>query len=146
MLAERVEVPESLEVFADPSLMVRAVSNIVRNALTWAPDGSFVHITASGAEGSVSLRIVDKGPGVPPSEWDKIFEAFQRLGDTPGPRGVGLGLAVARGFVESMGGKLVPAATPGSGFTMLMRLKAPGRDAADLSADQEGTTLTERSP
>jgi two-component system sensor histidine kinase KdpD len=69
--------------------------------------------------------VVDKGPGIPSSEREKIFEAFQRLGDAPGERGVGLGLAVARGFVEAMGGKLVPAATPGGGFTMLVRLQAP---------------------
>jgi two-component system sensor histidine kinase KdpD len=120
-----IEVPESIVVLADRTLLGRALTNIVRNALTWAPSGSFVHLTASESGEAVSLRVVDKGPGIPSSEREKIFEAFQRLGDAPGDRGVGLGLAVARGFVEAMGGKLVPAATPGGGFTMLIRLQAP---------------------
>ena len=62
------------------------------------------------------------GPGIPAAERTRVFEPFQRLGDRPagGGDGVGLGLAVARGFVEAMGGELVIEETPGGGLTMVL--------------------------
>jgi two-component system sensor histidine kinase KdpD len=79
-----------------------------------------VRLCGSGAAGRVELRIVDRGPGIPPSERDRVFEPFQRLGDRSLGAGVGLGLAVAKGFVEAMGGELSIEDTPGGGLTMVM--------------------------
>ena len=73
-----------------------------------------------GPAGRVELRVVDRGPGIPPSERDRVFEPFQRLGDRSLGAGVGLGLAVAKGFVEAMGGELSIEDTPGGGLTMVM--------------------------
>jgi two-component system sensor histidine kinase KdpD len=69
------------------------------------------------------LSVVDCGPGVPPGQWDAMFIPFQRLDDRSGP-GVGLGLAIARGFTEAVGGTLQPSPTPGGGLTMTVTVPA----------------------
>jgi two-component system sensor histidine kinase KdpD len=72
----------------------------------------------------VLIRVIDRGPGIPVSERDRIFQPFQRLGDSPSQgAGVGLGLAVARGFTQAMGGQLIIDDTPGGGATMIVELK-----------------------
>ena len=70
------------------------------------PDGPIRVFEARRHGGGVDLRVVDAGPGIPPDEREQVFQPFQRLGDSAGGDGVGLGLAVARGFVEAMGGEL----------------------------------------
>ncbi len=73
----------------------------------------------------VHLRVIDHGPGIPVDQRELIFLPFQRLGDNPSNgTGVGLGLAVARGFVDAMGGELVVEDTPGGGATMVLSLPA----------------------
>jgi len=97
-----------------------------------------VLLTASALGDRVELRVVDRGPGVPDTAKEEIFEPFQRRGDAPRGTGVGLGLAVARGFAEAMGGTLTAEDTPGGGLTMVLTLKtAPGRPLArpDLPAE-----------
>jgi two-component system sensor histidine kinase KdpD len=121
-----VEVPETLpRVHADPALLERAVANVVANALAWSPADRPVRIEACERGGRVELRIIDRGPGVPVDERDRMFQPFQRLGDSGGG-GVGLGLAVARGFVTAMGGEITPHDTPGGGLTMLLSLPVAG--------------------
>jgi two-component system sensor histidine kinase KdpD len=71
--------------------------------------------------GRLALRVGDRGPGVAVGDRDRIFEPFQRLGDRS-VGGVGLGLAVARGFVEAIGGELAAGDTPGGGLTMTVQL------------------------
>jgi two-component system sensor histidine kinase KdpD len=118
-----VDVPESLpRVAADAALLERAIANVAANARSWSPPGEPVRILGSSSAGRVELRVVDRGPGIPAAERTRVFEPFQRLGDRPagGGDGVGLGLAVARGFVEAMGGELVIEETPGGGLTMVM--------------------------
>jgi two-component system sensor histidine kinase KdpD len=119
----RVDLPESLpEVSVDPALLERAVANLVENALRYAPAGIPVRIEAGRVNGFVDLRVIDAGTGVPLAERDRVFSAFQRLGDNPNGSGVGLGLAVARGFVEAMGGEIVMDDTPGGGCTVVVSL------------------------
>jgi two-component system sensor histidine kinase KdpD len=119
-----VDVPEELaRVEVDPGLLERAVANIAANARTWSTNGP-VRIQGSQSGGRVELRVVDRGPGVPREDRERIFQPFQRLGDRSGTDGVGLGLAVARGFVEAMGGELKVEDTPGGGLTMVIGLKA----------------------
>jgi two-component system sensor histidine kinase KdpD len=67
--------------------------------------------------------VADRGPGVPPADREKVFAPFQRLGDSPDGQGVGLGLAVARGLTEAMGGTLTAEDTPGGGLTMVVSLR-----------------------
>jgi two-component system sensor histidine kinase KdpD len=120
-----VEVPETLSrVRADPALLERAVANLAENAVAWSPAGRPVRISASEAAGRVELRVVDRGPGIPKEERPRIFEPFQRSGDRPRGEGIGLGLAVAKGFVEAMGGTIELEDTPGGGLTVCIALEA----------------------
>ena len=124
--------PELPEVLADPGLLDRVVANLVQNALRYAPPGQPIRLAASSHAGRVELRIVDRGPGIPAADRDTVFAPFQRLDDSPRDgAGVGLGLAIARGFTEAMGGRLVAEDTPGGGLTMVVDLPcAPGTTAS----------------
>ena len=100
------------------------MANIVDNALAWSPEGSTVVVEAGAIGERVDLRIVDRGPGIPVEQRAKVFEPFQRLGDRSNGSGVGLGLAVAKGFVEAMGGSITVEDTPGGGLTMVIGMTA----------------------
>lgn len=120
-----LDIPETLPmVTVDKGLLERAVANIVENAVKYSPGAEPVLVSASTLGDRVELRVVDRGPGVPDAAKDRIFEPFQRYGDAPRGAGVGLGLAVARGFVESMGGTIEAEDTPGGGLTMVLTLRA----------------------
>ncbi|MFI9364596.1 ATP-binding protein [Kitasatospora sp. NPDC053057] len=129
----RLEVPETLPMIrADGGLLERSLANLVENAVKYSPDGVRVLVKADALEqpgrpGRVELRIVDRGPGVPEDAKERIFAPFQRYGDAPRGAGVGLGLAVARGFVEAMDGTVTAEDTPGGGLTMVVSLPAVGR-------------------
>ena len=125
--AERVdvEVDETLpRVKADAALLERVVANVVENALAWSPGDAHVRVEAVAAQDRVDLHVVDRGPGIPPARREDVFRPFQRLGDRSNGSGVGLGLAVARGFVEAMGGRIAVEDTPGGGVTMVISLEA----------------------
>jgi two-component system sensor histidine kinase KdpD len=122
-----LDVPETLPMVAvDPGLLERAVANLVENAVKYSPSGAPVLVAASALADRVEVRVADRGPGVPDEAKDRIFEPFQRHGDAPRGAGVGLGLAVARGFAEAMGGTLNAEDTPGGGLTMVLSLRAAG--------------------
>ncbi|MFJ9461578.1 ATP-binding protein [Kitasatospora sp. NPDC101447] len=129
----RLDVPETLPMIrADGGLLERSLANLVENAVKYSPDGVKVLVKADALEqpgmpGRVELRIVDRGPGVPEDAKEKIFAPFQRYGDAPRGAGVGLGLAVARGFVEAMDGSVTAEDTPGGGLTMVVSLPAVER-------------------
>ncbi len=108
-------------VCADPGLLERVVANLVDNALTHGRARDVVARTVV-RDGDVELRIVDHGPGLPPDRAESMFAPFQRRGDRDTASGVGLGLAVARGFTEAMGGTLRAEQTPGGGLTMVIAL------------------------
>ncbi|MFI1721014.1 ATP-binding protein [Streptomyces sp. NPDC020489] len=122
-----LDVPESLPMVAvDAGLLERAMANLVENAVKYSPPGRAVLVAASAIAERVEVRVVDRGPGVPDEAKDRIFAPFQRYGDAPRGAGVGLGLAVARGFAEAMGGTLNAEDTPGGGLTMVLTLRAAG--------------------
>lgn len=117
-------VPDELPlVVADPGLLERVLVNLVDNAQRFSPPGKAVVVTAEVHDsGSVALRVADHGPGVPEGRWDRLFVPFQRLDDRSTTTGLGLGLAIAQGFVEAMDGTIEPSATPGGGLTMTVTL------------------------
>jgi two-component system sensor histidine kinase KdpD len=121
-----VEIDETLpDVMADAGLLERVVANVVDNALRHGR-GAPVAVRASSHAERVELRVVDSGPGVPRDAVDGLFAPFQRLGDRDATVGVGLGLSVARGFTESMGGSLTAEDTPGGGLTVVISLGTAG--------------------
>ena len=133
-----VEIPDSLPaVRVDPGILERVIVNLTQNALRYSPAGQPPLLIASALGERVELRVVDRGPGIPRSQRDRIFVPFQRLGDTDNTTGVGLGLALSRGLTEAMGGTLEPEETPGGGMTMTLSLPAaPAPDG--LRADEPG--------
>ncbi len=123
--AVEVSVEETMpRVHADAALLERVVANLVGNALSWSPPDHPVRVDACAVGGRVDLRVVDRGPGIPPDQRDRMFQPFQRLGDQSNDGGTGLGLAVARGFVDAMGGEITVEDTPGGGLTVVVSLEA----------------------
>jgi two-component system, OmpR family, sensor histidine kinase KdpD len=116
--------PELPPVLADAGLLDRVVANLVDNALRHTPPDRPVTVSTGHVGDRVQLHVVDHGPGVPDSEKERMFNAFQRLGDAQGREGLGLGLAVARGLTEALGGLLIAEDTPGGGLTMVVDLPA----------------------
>ena len=117
--AERVDVADLPSAHVDPGLLERVVANLVANALRHS---EAVEVVGEAQGARVSLRVVDHGPGVEVADRARIFEPFQRRGDSGS--GVGLGLAVARGLTEAQGGTLEAQDTPGGGLTMSLELPA----------------------
>lgn len=120
--AVEVAVPDDLPlVQADPGLLERVVANLVNNAVHATPDGP-VTLRAERSGEQVLLKIIDRGTGIPPADRERVFAPFQRLDDRTTDGRMGLGLAIARGFTEAMGGTVTPEDTPGGGFTMTVAL------------------------
>ncbi|MFC9789534.1 ATP-binding protein [Rhodococcus sp. NPDC127528] len=121
---DRVHVDvDGSSVLADAGLLERALANLVDNALRYAAD-SPVRINAAQIGGRTVITVADTGPGIPRGSENAVFEPFQRLGDRDNTAGVGLGLSVARGFVEAMGGTVTATDTPGGGLTVVVDLPA----------------------
>jgi two-component system sensor histidine kinase KdpD len=137
-----VDVAEHLPaVVADAGLLERVVANVVDNALRHGvlptprtvdvdgdgritPDEPRIAIRASSHADRVELRVVDHGKGLPKRGAEAIFTPFQRLGDRDTSNGLGLGLSVARGFTDAMGGTIRAEDTPGGGLTIVISLPA----------------------
>ncbi|WP_371781466.1 ATP-binding protein [Streptosporangium subroseum] len=140
-LAERIEGNISVElpeIIADPALLERILVNLMSNAIRYSPAGQKVLVTGSWHGDHVEIRVIDRGPGIPPEAHDRVFMPFQRLGDRDNHTGVGLGLALSRGLAEAMGGTLTPEETPGGGLTMTLTLPISSRSQAVLAVAEEG--------
>jgi two-component system sensor histidine kinase KdpD len=96
-----------------------------------------VVVAASAFLDGVQIRVIDRGPGVPADRREDIFVPFQRLGDTDNSSGLGLGLALSKGFVEGMGGTLEYEETPGGGSTFVVALRVA---AASAGSPAQGTS------
>ncbi len=101
-------IDERTVVNADPGLLERALSNVVRNAATYAGAAGPIHISASEDRGEVVVSIADQGPGVAPESLQRLFEPFYREDEARNRKtgGVGLGLAIVRSAVEACGGSV----------------------------------------
>jgi two-component system, OmpR family, sensor histidine kinase KdpD len=140
--AVHIEIPDEVpDVIADGGLLERVVANVVENAVRHSPADRPVRVSAWPADGAVQLNVSDSGPGVSDEDKARMFEPFQRLGDTAAGEGIGLGLAVARGFAEALGGRLDAEDTPGGGLTMVLTLPAapaPSGEAGAMSSEVGG--------
>jgi two-component system sensor histidine kinase KdpD len=127
-------VPEGFPlVLADPGLLERVLANLFSNALRYSPAARPPELQAQLVDGMVRLEVVDHGPGVPDEQKERIFEPFTRVADRH--PGVGLGLAVAKGFAEAMGGRIEAGDTPGGGLTVTVTLPAASEDKSALGAE-----------
>ena len=118
-----IVVPDDLPlVRADPGLLERVLANLFSNALRHSPPDRHPLLRAREDGTRVVIDVVDHGTGVPAEFKKRIFEPFARL-DARSP-GVGLGLAVAKGFAEAMGGTIAAVDTPGGGLTVRVTLPA----------------------
>jgi two-component system sensor histidine kinase KdpD len=91
----------------DPVLFEQVLFNLLDNAAKYAPAGTAISIEGRHDGNSVSLRVLDEGPGISQSELERIFDKFYRVRKADSQRaGTGLGLAICRGFVEAMGGTI----------------------------------------
>lgn len=110
-------------VFADPGLLERVVANVVDNAVRHGKGREPVSVRGSTHADQVELRVIDHGPGLKKGTADSAFAPFQRLGDRDSTPGIGLGLSVAKGFTEAMGGTIRAEDTPGGGLTVVISLR-----------------------
>lgn len=118
-----IDVSEELPlVLTDPALLERALANLVSNALAWSPVDAEVRIEGARILDDVQVRVIDRGPGIAPADRTRLFEPFQRLGDRSSDAGAGLGLAIAKGFVEVTGGRIELDDTPGGGCTFTLTI------------------------
>lgn len=114
--------PDLGSLSADPVLLQRVVVNVLANAHRHSPAGRAVRVTTSSLGDRAQIRVIDHGVGIPDDRRDDVFSPFQRLGDTDNQTGLGLGLALSKGFTEGMHGTLSAEDTPGGGLTMVIDL------------------------
>jgi signal transduction histidine kinase len=122
-------IPDTLpQMVVDASLLRRVVSNLLLNALKFAPANGYVYLRASASPRNVMVAVIDNGPGVPAADRKRIFEKFQQAGDNP-RGGAGLGLTFCKLAVEAHGGEIWvednPSGTTGSAF--IFHLPTNGR-------------------
>ncbi|MCU0308175.1 MAG: ATP-binding protein [Thermoleophilia bacterium] len=116
--------PATPPVVCDEAIMRQVIVNLIDNACRHAPGGPLTITGGPAGAGRVAIRVVDRGPGIPPGERERALEPFVRLGGGGTGRGAGLGLAVARGLVEAQGGTLAITGTEGGGATVVATLPA----------------------
>ena len=142
-------------VWCDRKNLNRVLLNILSNAYKFTPEGG--HITTSLFEagsgengyGSYEIRVQDSGIGMSREFADKIFTAFERerTSTVSGVEGTGLGMSITKSIVDMMGGTIEVITSPGSGTTIVIRLKLKIAEEKDVTKDQQETTdRTEAEP
>jgi two-component system sensor histidine kinase KdpD len=127
----QLAVPDGLPlVRTDPGLLERVLANLFANALAYSPPGRPPALYAEQRGELVVLEVVDHGPGVPDELKPRMFEPFERLSARNTGTGVGLGLAVVKGFTDTMGGSVNAADTEGGGLTIRVTLPVASRAAS----------------
>jgi two-component system, NtrC family, sensor histidine kinase KinB len=129
----RYNVPERLpDVWADPDMIRRVVTNLLENASKYSPQGSQIEIGTRQEGDQIVVWVGDNGPGIPASEHERIFEKFTRLKTENGPKGLGLGLAYCRLALQAHGGKIWVKSEVGAGsrftFTLPLMANQPKKD------------------
>ncbi|MBW8807168.1 MAG: PAS domain-containing sensor histidine kinase [Catenulisporales bacterium] len=123
---------------ADGALLERVLANLIGNAAKHTASPIEISVERKEDRAQVEVRVIDHGPGIPAADRERVFRPFQRLGDRDNAAGVGLGLALARGLTEAMGGTLLPEDTPGGGLTMVVAVPA-GPATEPLATEQPDT-------
>jgi signal transduction histidine kinase len=105
-------------IVTDGDRVFQIVSNLVSNAFRWTPDGGRVSLALAQDNGTISVSVVDTGPGIKPNEQERIFRPFWSRDGA----GTGLGLAIARELAVALGGRIELESEPGAGsrFDLLL--------------------------
>jgi len=121
-----VAIPVPITAIAEPNLLLRALSNLVRNAVRYASSDGPITISAAHDEGAVLITVADSGPGLPTEELDRVFTPFYRIDASRnrGTGGAGLGLAIVKSCVEASGGTVQCRNREPHGLAVEIRLKA----------------------
>ena len=128
---EQVDVAgETPVVEVDGGQVQRAIANLIENALKFSPPGASVHVRITATRKEAIVRVVDQGPGLDPAELERVFDPFYRHAEDP-RSGAGLGLAIARGFVEANEGRVVGGVAAGARSDLCGR-PAGRRDARSV--------------
>jgi two-component system sensor histidine kinase KdpD len=138
-----VDVPEDLPLVPlDPAQIGQVLVNLIENAAKYTPAGTPITITARPDAGAMHVSVTDGGPGIPPDALPYVFEKFYRVsgGDRATTKGTGLGLAVARRFVEAHGGAITVQSPPpgepsGTRFSFTLPLATSGMPAPRRDPD-----------
>lgn len=118
------EYPETtVYIRADFEAIVRAISNLASNAVKFSRPGGRIHLAIERRPASVVLRVADEGPGIPEEHLPFVFDRYWKAPDQP-RAGVGLGLYIAKSFVEAHGGRIWVDSRPGCGSTFFVALPA----------------------
>jgi signal transduction histidine kinase len=127
-----VQVPEGRNVWASASATDRVLESLLTNAAQFSPVRSTITITAMTEQQHAIVSVRDEGIGIDPKDQERIFDTFYRVHRTDSAvRGTGIGLSIARGYVEAMGGEMWVTSEPGSGSTFWFTLRlAPERNEA----------------
>ena len=118
--------PATPAAWNDPRALDTVLQNLIRNAITYAPQGGEVHVSVRPVGATVEIKVRDNGAGVDPAKLHSLLHPFVQ-GENPLVRrteGAGLGLAIARLLCREMGGSLALASQPGRGFVSRVRLRA----------------------
>jgi two-component system sensor histidine kinase KdpD len=116
--------PEAPTVRVDAHQVQRVLANLIENALKYSPPHEPVRVQVAATSAEAVVRVIDRGPGVPVHERERIFEPFQRGSRSGDSRGAGLGLAIARGFAEANCGRVWVESRTGQGATFVLSLPA----------------------
>jgi two-component system sensor histidine kinase KdpD len=123
--AQRVDLAlpaEAAVVEVDAIQLERVLVNLLENALKYSPDEETVHVRVTTTRSDVLVRIVDRGPGIPEADLERIFEPFGRVATSDERGGTGLGLAIAKGFAEGNGGRVWAESLQGQGASFALSL------------------------
>jgi two-component system sensor histidine kinase KdpD len=121
-----LKIPDNIPyVLVDPGLMVQALINILDNSFKYSPPGSPVDITAQLLGERIEIKIIDRGPGIPSEDLERVFDKFYRLQRPNSVAGTGLGLSIVKGIIEAHGGTVNAANQPGGGtiITLVLPVK-----------------------
>ena len=111
----RTDIPEGLVVWADPGGIDNVLRNLLTNAAKFGPQGTTIAVEAAESAGEVIVSVCDEGPGVAPDDRERVFDQFQQTIDGRAKGGSGLGLSIARRYVELHRGRIWVDDRPGGG-------------------------------
>ncbi len=116
-----LDLPEACSVRSEPEALRRVLTNLIENAHKYGAEP--IRVAVQVADDQVVLSVIDRGPGVPPDQRERIFERFYRVDPNGTKPGMGLGLSIVRGLVESGGGTVWVEDAPGGGAAFRVSLR-----------------------